>query len=187
MGARRPDLHFLAAGLAAGLALVGCGGGHEAATPRARGAATIVLRSADFTDGARLPRAVSCQGAGRPPALSWRGVPARARELVLAVEDPDAPGGTFVHWTVFGLPPRTPGLPAGGHLPAGAAAGANSAGGTGWTPPCPPPGDKPHHYVFTLYALPRPSGLHAGASASAVRAALANPLARGRLTGTYSR
>jgi phosphatidylethanolamine-binding protein (PEBP) family uncharacterized protein len=92
-----------------------------------------------------------------------------------------------VHWTVFGLAPGTRGLPAGGRLPAGAASGANSAGGTGWTPPCPPPGDKPHRYVFTLYALRRPSGLRAGAEASAVRAALAAPLARGRLTGTYSR
>jgi Raf kinase inhibitor-like YbhB/YbcL family protein len=180
--ARRP-----AAVIAAGLALAGCGGGREAATPPASGAATITLRSPAFADGARLPRALSCQGAGRSPALAWRGVPAGARELVLAVEDPDAPGGTFVHWTVFGLPPATRGLPAGGRLPARAASGANSAGGTGWTPPCPPPGDKPHHYVFTVYALRRPSGLRAGAAASAVRAALAHPLARGRLTGTYSR
>jgi hypothetical protein len=187
MGARRPDLHFLAAGLAAGLALVGCGGGHEAATPRARGAATIVLRSADFTDGARLPRAVSCQGAGRPPALSWRGVPRRARELVLAVEDPDAPGGTFVHWTAYGIPVQGRGIvPEGAQLPAGAGQGENSAGKTGWTPPCPPSG-KPHHYVFTLYALPKASGLQPGAKPDQVRAALSSAKARGSFTGTYAR
>jgi Raf kinase inhibitor-like YbhB/YbcL family protein len=183
MGARRARLVLVAA-----LAAAGCGGGREAATPpTAGGAATIALRSPAFADGARLPRALSCQGAGRAPALRWRGVPAAARELVLAVEDPDAPGGTFVHWTVFGLPPSSHGLPAGGRLPAGAASGANSAGSTGWTPPCPPQGSTPHRYVFTIYALRRPSGLRAGASASAVRAALAAPLARGRLVGTYSR
>jgi Raf kinase inhibitor-like YbhB/YbcL family protein len=184
MGARRAGLVLLA------FLAAGCGGGREAATPPApAGAATIALRSPAFAAGARLPRALSCQGAGRAPALSWRGVPAAAQELVLAVEDPDAPGGTFVHWTVFGLPPATHGLPAGGRLPAGAASGANSTGSTGWTPPCPPQGDEPHHYVFTLFALRRPSGLRSGASPSAVRAALAaqRPLARGRLVGTYSR
>jgi Raf kinase inhibitor-like YbhB/YbcL family protein len=184
VGARRACL--LVALLAAG-----CGGGHRqaAAPPAPRGAATIALRSPAFADGARLPRAVSCQGAGRPPALRWRGVPAAARELALTVEDQDAPGGTFVHWTVFGLPPRVSGLPAGGRLPPGAGSGANGAGASGWTPPCPPPGDKPHRYVFTLYALRRASGLHAGASSGAVRTALAaaGVLARGRLVGTYSR
>ena len=112
---------------------------------------------------------------GRSPALAWRGVPAGARELVLAVEDPDAPGGTFVHWTVFGIPPSARGLPA-----AGVRQGENSGGGRGWTPPCPPRGDRPHRYVFGLYALRRPSGLRAGARPEAVRAALASgALARG--------
>jgi hypothetical protein len=183
MGARR-------AYLVLALAAAACGGGHEAASPSAAGgAATIALHSPAFADGARIPRGLSCQGAGRAPALRWSGVPAAARELVLAVEDPDAPGGTFVHWTAFGIPPSTHGLPAGGRLPAGAASGSNSTGATGWTPPCPPQADQPHHYVFTLYALRRPSGLKAGADAGAVRKALTAgaPLARGRLTGTYSR
>ena len=168
---------------AAGAALAAaCGGG--AATPPVAGAPkTIQLTSPSFGAGATLPRALTCDGAGRAPRLRWSGVPAGARELVLTVEDPDAPGGTFVHWTVFGIRPSAHGLPA-----AGVREGENSSGGRGWTPPCPPRGDRPHRYVFVLYALRRPSGLHAGARPEAVRAALAaGALARGQLQATYAR
>jgi Raf kinase inhibitor-like YbhB/YbcL family protein len=175
MGARRGG-----AALAA-ILLAGCGG-HEAASPaRDTAPATIELSSPAFADGQAIPRENSCDGAGTPPALSWTGVPKTARELVLVVEDPDAPGGTFVHWTAFGIPGSAT------SVPADAAGGENSAGKDGWTPPCPPEG-KPHHYVFTLYALGKPSGLEPGAAAKDVRAALTKgALARGSLTGTYSR
>jgi phosphatidylethanolamine-binding protein (PEBP) family uncharacterized protein len=98
------------------------------------------------------------------------------------LQDADAPGGTFVHWTLYGLAPRRAGA-----LTARGEQGFNGFGRLGWGAPCPPQGATPHHYVFTLYALPRPSSLRAGAPASSVRAALAAPLARGRLVGTYSR
>jgi Raf kinase inhibitor-like YbhB/YbcL family protein len=176
VGARRGG-----AALAA-LLLAGCGGSHEAAAPaRDDTPQTLELSSPAFADGAAIPRENSCDGKGAPPPLAWTGVPRSARELVLVVEDPDAPGGTFVHWTAFGIPAEAKTMPAD---PAG---GENSAGEQGWTPPC-PPGGKPHHYVFTLYALGEPSGLQPGASAKDVRAVLSrNPLARGRLTGTYQR
>jgi Raf kinase inhibitor-like YbhB/YbcL family protein len=177
VGARRSG-----AALAAVL-LAGCGGGHQSAAPaRDNAPSLIALSSPAFADGGAIPRESSCDGAGKPPPLRWSGVPAAARELVLVVEDPDAPGGTFVHWTAFGIPREAT------SLPARVAGGKNSAGGEGWTPPCPPKGDKPHHYVFTLYALRNASGLNAGAGAQAVRAALSSgALARGRLTGTYRR
>jgi len=176
VGARRGG-----AALAA-ILLAGCGGSHEAATPaRDNAPNTLKLSSTAFADGAAIPQESSCDGAGTPPPLAWTGVPANARELMLVVEDPDAPGGTFVHWTAFGIPARAT------SVPADVAGGKNSAGKDGWTPPC-PPGGKPHHYVFTLYALNKASGLKPGASAGQVRAALSDgALARGRLTGTYKR
>jgi Raf kinase inhibitor-like YbhB/YbcL family protein len=176
VGARRGG-----AALAA-LLLAGCGGSHEAAAPaRDDTPATLKLSSPAFADGAAIPKQNSCDGTGTPPPLTWTGVPDNARELVLVVEDPDAPGGTFVHWTAFGIPAQATTVPPD---PAG---GENSAGKQGWTPPC-PPGGKPHRYVFTLYALGKPSGLKPGASAKAVRAVLSGgALARGRLTGTYGR
>ena len=96
------------------------------------------------------------------------------------VTDPDAPGGRFVHWTVFGIPPGAR------SVPPDAPSGANSTGKTGWTPPCPPAG-APHRYVFDLYALARRSGLSAGASADRVIAAVRGAVARGEAVGRFGR
>ena len=114
-------------------------------------------------------------------------MPRRAAELALVLEDPDAPGGNFTHWTVVGIAPNTAHIGPGA-LPPGARAGRNSFGTTGYGPPCPPRGDRPHRYVFTLYALSRPSGLTAGASPSEVTGAVGSgAIGQGRLTATYRR
>jgi hypothetical protein len=148
---------------------------------------SIRLSSPAFHDGASIPRKFTCDGAGTAPSLVWADAPEDATELALVVQDPDAPGGTFVHWTAYGIPVQGRGIvPEGAQLPAGAGQGENSAGKTGWTPPCPPSG-KPHHYVFTLYALPKASGLQPGAKPDQVRAALSSAKARGSFTGTYAR
>jgi Raf kinase inhibitor-like YbhB/YbcL family protein len=180
---------LLAAGLAAA-ALTGCGGGKQqgSATPVSTAPDVIGLSTPAFHDGARIPVKYTCSGAGTAPALVWKDVPDGAVELALVVEDPDAPGGTFVHWTAWSITPQTRGLvPEGGQFTTGTKQGANSAGKTGWTPPCPPKGDKPHHYVFTLYALKKPAGLDDGAQPDAVRAALSSAIARGSFTGTFGR
>jgi phosphatidylethanolamine-binding protein (PEBP) family uncharacterized protein len=84
-----------------------------------------------------------------------------------------------VHLTRFGL---TRSLDEGGEE------GRNSAGDDGWTPPCPPKGDGPHRYIWSVYALRDPSGLKAGASPDEVTAALRDGvLARGTLTARYAR
>jgi hypothetical protein len=176
--------------LVAVAALAGCGGGNkkESATPEAAVPETIGLSTPAFKDGAAIPEKFTCAGAGVAPTLVWKDAPEDATELALVVEDPDAPGGTFVHWTAYGIPIAGRGIvPEGAKLLAGTAQGENSAGKTGWTPPCPPGGDKPHHYVFTLYALPEASGLKPGAKPDDVRAALSSAVARGSFTGTFSR
>jgi hypothetical protein len=164
------------------VAAAGCGGGaHGSATPAGAPPAGFALSSPAL--GETIPGRYTCDGAGTSPSLRWSGAP-RAAELVLVVQDPDAPGGTFVHWTAFAIVARTVGfIPAGARL----RSGENSAGKTGWTPPCPPKGDKPHRYEFSLYALRRPSGLKPGASPEQVRAKLAGAPARGSFTATYVR
>jgi Raf kinase inhibitor-like YbhB/YbcL family protein len=107
-------------------------------------------------------------------------VPKEAKELVLFVDDPDAPGGSFIHWTVYGISPSAK------SIPPGALQGENSAGKPGYTGPCPPEGDDPHRYVFALYALEKQSGLARGASPDEVRSVLdRSALARGQLIAKY--
>jgi Raf kinase inhibitor-like YbhB/YbcL family protein len=120
--------------------------------------------------------------------LAWAGVPPNAAEVAIVVGDPDAPGGTFIHWTLWGLAPTARGNVSSGSLPAGAVEGANSARGTGWTPPCPPKGDKPHHYVFGVYALRQRIHFKAGEDpARVVPAVRAAAIASGSLTASYGR
>jgi phosphatidylethanolamine-binding protein (PEBP) family uncharacterized protein len=76
-------------------------------------------------------------------------VPQSAKSLELVVEDPDAPGGTFLHWAVYGFSPRSRGLAAGA-LPPDARQAKSDFGRVGYWPPCPPRGGPPHRYVFTL-------------------------------------
>lgn len=93
------------------------------------------------------------------------------------MRDPDAAGGVFIHWTVSHIPPTVTHIGGGASLPPDAIAGRNSFGVAGYRGPCPPRGDKPHHYVITLTA-------YGGSGASGANGA---PFATGQLIGTYSR
>ena len=162
--------------------LVGCG--DEEAEPLPDAPDSIKLATPAFEDGGTIPRALTCDGAGTAPTITWREVQG-ATELVLFVEDTDA---DFTHWTAYGISAAgASGLAPDGRFPTGTEYGKNSAGKTGWTPPCPPEGDDPHHYVFTLYALGEASALPAGAEPDEVRAKLGRAVARGTFTGTYAR
>ena len=155
------------------LALAGCGG---SSTPAPKAPDRIALTSPAFRAGGKIPKRFTCDGAGTSPPLRFDRVPAGSRELVLLMEDPDAPGGTFVHWVVARIPARTIGFPA-GHVPPGAAELRR------YTGPCPPKGDHPHRYVLTLYALGRRMTLSAGD----VPSKLTGALALGRLRASYGR
>jgi len=171
-------------------ALAGCGGGSgkdkQADLPAAP--ENIEFSTPNFKNGAPIPRELTCDGAGTKPTIVWRALPAGAVELVLVVEDPDAPDGTFTHWTAWGISASSgAGLAPSGQFPAGLKEGKNSAGKLGWTPPCPPKGDDAHHYIFSFYALSKGLTLEPGASPEAVRAVLKGALGRGTFTGTYQR
>jgi Raf kinase inhibitor-like YbhB/YbcL family protein len=172
---------------ALGLALAACGGGERVKGPAPAAPDRIQLTSPAFQAGGTIPKRFSCDGENVSPPLKWTGVPSGARELALLVEDPDAPGGTFVHWLLFKLAPDTPGL-AQGQVPDGARQGQNSAGDSAYAGPCPPKGDRPHRYDFILYALSSPLDLENGAHADEVRAAVSHDaMARGQLEGRFGR
>lgn len=181
--------------------LPGCGGGGgetvDAAGPFAGAPATVALRSDAFEDGGAIPPEFTCDGADSSPPLAWSDAPPTTRSFALIVEDPDAPSGTFTHWTLYGLAANENALPEG--VPARAVLdvapwdgrtppprqGRNDFGQDGYGGPCPPSGT--HHYVFQIYALDTMPDLAGGASKSALLAALrGHVLARGRLVGTYA-
>lgn len=149
--------------------------------------ATMGLRSPAFTDHAPIPRRHSKDGEEVSPPLEWSGVPEGTAELAVLCEDPDAPGGTFVHCVLAGLDPSLAGLDE-GEVPAGAVEGVNDFGHTGYGGPRPPVGDDPHRYFFQVYAASAALGLSSGASGGDLRRALeGRVLARGVLVGTYQR
>ncbi len=176
------------AAVCAAVALAGCGGDDKPEEPLPTAPDTIQFTSPNFKDGGAIPKELTCDGAGAKPTLAYRGLPEGAIELVLVVQDPDAPNGTFTHWTAWGISAAPGGgLAPNGEFPAGLKEGKNSAGKVGWTPPCPPKGDDAHHYAFSLYALNKGLTLEPGASPEAVQAQLKGALARGTFTGTYQR
>jgi len=106
--------------------------------------------------GAALPEMYTCKGTGASPPVSWSGVPSGTKSLVLIVDDPDAPAGTFTHWLVYNIPPESGELAEGQTnakvLSNGAQQGESSTGLRGYFAPCPPVGPS-HRYIFRLYAL----------------------------------
>ena len=101
-----------------------------------------------------------CSGNNTSPELRWEGAPKGTKSFAVTVYDPDAPTGSgWWHWVIFNLPPDTTSLSAGAGKPEGEKAPQGSIQSTtdfgqpGYGGPCPPPGDKPHRYVFTVYAL----------------------------------
>jgi Raf kinase inhibitor-like YbhB/YbcL family protein len=168
------------------MAFAGCGG-NDAETdtlgqPPPTAPESIKLTSSAFGKNDTIPKEFTCDGANAPPPLQWSNVPKESKELALFVEDPDAPSGNFVHWTVYRIDP------AAHEVTGNVLEGENSAGKKGYTGPCPPEGDDPHRYVFALYALDEATGLAAGASPDAVRSALdRSAIARGQLIAKYGR
>jgi len=154
----------------------------------------ITITSTAFAAGARIPTQHAYRGEGEnvSPPLAWSGVPAAAKELVLIVDDPDAPRAEpWVHWVLYGLAPDVHELAEGASsaaLPKGAREGKNDFGEIGWGGPMPPKGHGTHHYHFRLYALDAAIDLKPGLVAAAVSHAIErHVVARGELVGTYSR
>lgn len=186
---------FVGVVLALTLAQAGCGGhgGSDTAplTPKlttvsrtiaeAPADGPLTISSPAFADGAPIPVQYTCKGANIAPPLAWSAPLGAA----LVVDDPDAVGGTYVHWIVIGIPPG-PGNTADGQTPVGGTTLPNSGGHPGYTGPCPPAGTGTHHYRFTLYQVPATLHLPPGlAGPRAVQAITEATTAQAQLTGTF--
>lgn len=138
-----------------------------------------------------------CTGGNISPALSWKNAPADAKSFAITVYDPDAPTGSgWWHWLAFNLPATTTSLAAGAGdaagsgLPPGTIQSRTDFGAPGYGGPCPPKGDKPHHYTFTVFALKTDAlpTVDANSPAAMVGYFLhANTLAKASFTALYGR
>jgi len=161
----------------------------------------FTLTSPDLKDGGTLTmkqvfKGFGCSGENVSPALAWKGAPAGTKSFAINVYDPDAPTGSgWWHWVVYNLPATTTSLPAGAGdpakklMPATASQGRTDFGAPGFGGACPPPGDKPHRYIFTVYAL-KTDKLELPADASGAMVGynlLANKLASANFTAKYGR
>lgn len=151
----------------------------------------LLLMSPGLPPGGEIQKQYTCDGSDISPPLAWSNVPQGTQSFALAVEDPDAPGGTFRHWAAYNIPATTTGLPAGFHAgaPAPFPQAKNDFGKLGYSGPCPPPGGGRHRYVFTLIALSAPTlAVSPSPDAEAViSAALPYMVGRADLVGGYQR
>lgn len=147
-------------------------------------AAALALSSPAFHGGGTIPTRYTCDGKDVSPPLRWSHVPRHAKTFALRLDDPDAPGGTFTHWTIWNLPTNKTGIASGAKW---SFQGTNSFGRVGYGGPCPPPGSR-HHYVFRLYALNARLTLSRGATVTQFGAALrGHVVASARLIGLFGR
>jgi Raf kinase inhibitor-like YbhB/YbcL family protein len=114
-----------------------------------------------FKQGERIPDQFTCKGLDAQPSIEISDVPIEAKSIVLIMEDPDAPMGTFTHWIVYNIPPDMHRID---HSlkHSEISFGINDFGNAGYNGPCPPRG-KPHRYYFRAYATTLeklPNGMH---------------------------
>lgn len=151
---------------------------------------TMQLNSPAFSDNQNLPAKYTCDGAQINPPLTISGVPALAKSLMLIVDDPDAPNGTFTHWTVWNIVPTVSKIPE-NSIPVGSVQGVTSVGKPGWFSPCPPRAQPrgTHRYIFSLYALNTMlGGVSPNTDANQLREIIKDKtLAEAKLIGLYKR
>jgi Raf kinase inhibitor-like YbhB/YbcL family protein len=166
-------------------------------------AQSLTLTSPDIKEGGTIGneqvfKGFGCSGANISPALSWSGAPSGTKSFAVTVYDPDAPTGSgWWHWVVFNLPANATSLPKGAGdvkkklMPKGAIQSRTDFGSDGYGGPCPPPGDKPHRYQITVFAVDvdkLPDAKDHSASAALVGFDLHfHALGKATLTGMYGR
>ena len=146
---------------------------------------SMKITSSAFANNNPLPLQYGCQGQNINPPLLISGMPPGAVSLALIVDDPAAPGGDFVHWVMFNIPPTTSEIKE-NSTESGAITGTNDFNQQSWNGPCPPFGT--HHYQFKIYALDKILDLVSTARKSDLLQAMnGHILDQALLIGTYQR
>lgn len=163
---------------------------------------TFTVTSDSFKDGDYLAMAhvgstdhgFGCTGDNKSPHLKWSGAPAGTKSFAVTCYDPDAPTGSgFWHWLVVNIPPDVTELKLGagnpgGTLPKGALQTRTDYGFAGYGGPCPPQGDHPHRYLFTVFAVGETLGVKEDTPAAQIGFNLHfKTLAKATLMGLFKR
>jgi Raf kinase inhibitor-like YbhB/YbcL family protein len=143
------------------------------------------IESTAFKNNKLIPKIYTCDGENINPPLLISDVPENAKSLVLIVDDPDAPAGTWVHWTIWNLDPKVSEIPE-NSVPEGSVEGMTDSGRSGYSGPCPPSGT--HRYFFKIYALDTMLDLSPSVRATDIEKEMeASILTEAQLVGLYRR
>jgi len=143
---------------------------------------SMIVSSSAFEDGGQIPVRYTCDGENINPPIEFENFPEGTKGLVLILDDPDAPSGSFTHWLVWDIPPGSridentvPGT-----------VGKNTFGQAAYAGPCPSLGT--HRYHFKVFALDIELNLQGGSGIGQVEGSMqGHILAQGQLTGKYGR
>jgi Raf kinase inhibitor-like YbhB/YbcL family protein len=148
------------------------------------------IKSSAFVEGGMIPSKYTCDERDISPPLEWKDVPDETKSFALICDDPDAPGGTWVHWVIYNMPSNMSRLDENAkpepESENGIIQGNNSWSKTGYGGPCPPSGT--HRYYFKLYALDSMLSLKPKASKEQLLKAMkGHVLTEAQLIGKYKR
>ena len=145
----------------------------------------LLILSTEFQNNSTIPTKYTCDGEDVNPPLDFLNVPEDTQSLTLIVEDPDAPGKTWVHWLVFNISPHVTHIVE-DSIPSKGEEGVTDFGKAGYGGPCPPNG--PHRYYFKLYALDQKLDLTEDVRKEEIEhAMLGHIIEKAELIGIYAR
>lgn len=143
------------------------------------------IESSAFGHKEPIPSKYTCEGEDSNPPLEIKNIPEGCKSLALIIDDPDAPGGSWIHWLVWNISPSSPNIEE-NSKPEGAIEGRNSFNKTSYGGPCPPGGT--HNYWFKVYALDEKMEMGPESDEKDLQKAMeGHVIEKAELAGTYSR
>ena len=157
----------------------------SATIPIDNNTSTMQIKSSAFTNREKIPSKYTCDGANINPELLFLNIPKDTKSLALIFDDPDAPSGTWLHWSMWNISPDTKEIPE-NSIPTGSVSGTTSFGNVGYGGPCPGVGE--HRYFFRLFALDIVLDIPSGENRTELEKTIAGHIIeQTKLIGTYSR